>query len=202
MGSCLKIRTFPDMPEAKLRAAVDEQCRDDGYSDGHSYSGSWGVKHGLVIDNHVCASVKEAEKLIEERSDKSDPLLAVRAVELVAKKTKRVQILEERVRAADKAVFEYSRSIVARVRSAKSKTRGCAKCGSAIAVQYIREDRCPVCGNAFLTTDTDRKRLEKLKQKLEALKQAVETQVKAEAEVLKRRGALVHIWVVGGWCRE
>ena len=80
MGAQLCIRRFPSMPQAQLRAAVEDQREQDIIDDGQSYSGTRGSKpRGLVIESSRIFDSEEAgEDYIGERSDKEDELVAVR----------------------------------------------------------------------------------------------------------------------------
>ena len=204
MGSALIIRVMKDMPEAELRLAVAERRSQDAYEDGHSYSGSWGSTHGLRVSSRTFPSVEEAEQYVEQSTAKHEPLLAVKArrAPKANKPSARITALEEKSREAQNAVFSFPQTVINRVRAGKSKTRGCSKCGSSIAVTHIRSTHCPVCTAPFLYGTTDESRLKGLTQKKDALEAQLKEARSQEIEKLERRGVCTLVWVVGGWCPE
>ena len=205
MGAALVIRVFESLPEPELRARVEECRQSDGYEDGYSYSGSWGTKHGLTINrSKVFPTVMAAEEHIEAVGDKDRPLLAVPA-HRVPKNTPvpaKVEKLQERHRAAAAAVAEFPRTVIARVRAAKRKTRSCAHCHSSISTEYLRAPECPVCHQTFLYGPADVERLKKLSDRTEDLAAALRQAADDQRQDLVRRGAIETVWVVGGWCRS
>jgi predicted RNA-binding Zn-ribbon protein involved in translation (DUF1610 family) len=203
MGAALCIRVLPDMPEAQLREKVRAQRAQDSYEDGQMYSGTWGSKDGsLIIKSTPFETIDQAQAYVDENSDKHGALLAVRAKKL--SKTKAMsapsQVLEMRVRAAQKAVADYPASVIARVRAAKSKTRGCTHCGSSIAVAHIHSNTCPVCRKEYLYTPADVRKLALLQERVSAAQARLDEQRQRDLKRATSRGNIAFVWVVGGWC--
>jgi len=227
MGASYSSRVFPDMPESELAKKIEAAMADDAYEDGHLYSGSWGVKHGFHIERNrgslrnevkTFDSVQAADDYISEGNDKFGPLTVVRAriVEIklpngkVASTandwssdqipmSKSVAAAHEKAKAVYTALNQFGPDIIKRVRAAKSKTRGCSKCGSSIATTHIQSLNCPVCRHEYLVTDTDRAKQKALTEKYEKLNTAAKDARDAELKKLaEKHGKFV--WVVGGWC--
>lgn len=226
MGASYVSRIYPDMSQAELSKRVDADIAQDAHEDGRSYSGSWGVKSGYHVVHErygssaikTFDSVEAADAFIEEKNDKWEPLMAVRArvVEIklpdgkVASTAggwggtpvpmgKTVAAAHEKAKAAYAALNQFGPDIIKRVRSAKSKTRGCSKCGSSIATTHIQSLNCPVCRHEYLVTDTDRAKQKALNEKYEKLNKAAKEARDAELKKLaEKHGKFV--WVVGGWC--
>jgi hypothetical protein len=227
MGASYSSRVFPDMPESELAKKIEAAMADDAYEDGHLYSGSWGVKSGFYfvrdrgsLHNAVKTfdSVQAADDYISEENDKFGGLTVVRAriVEMklpdgkiasTANDWSSVQVpmgkavaaAHEKAKAANTALNQFGPDIIKRVRSAKSKTRGCGKCGSSIATTHIQSLNCPVCRHEYLVTDTDRAKQKALTEKYEKLDKAAKEARDAELKKLaEKHGKFV--WVVGGWC--
>lgn len=226
MGASYVSRVYPDMPEAELTKRVNDDISQDAYEDGRSYSGSWGVKNGYHVVRERSGSsaiktfdsVNAADEYISDANDKWEPLMAVRAriVEIklpngkVAStantwdgervpRGKAVIALDEKAKAAGELLQKFGPGIIARVKAAKSKTKGCSKCGSSIATSHIKSLNCPVCNHEYLLTETDRNKLASLKEKSEKARKAASDARAAELKKLsEKHGKLV--WVVGGWC--
>lgn len=227
MGATYTSRVFPDMPEAELAKQIEAAISEDAYEDGHLYSGSWGVKGGYYIERDrgslrnavkTFDSVEAADNYISKENDKFGGLTVVRAriVEMTLPNgkiastannwssdqipmAKAVAAAHEKAKVAYTALNQFGPDIIKRVRSAKSKTRGCSKCGSSIATTYIQSLNCPVCRHEYLVTDTDRAKQKALNEKYEKLNKAAKDARDAELKKLaEKHGKFV--WVVGGWC--
>jgi hypothetical protein len=226
MGASYTSRVFPDMPEAELAKKIEAAIAEDAYEDGHLYSGSWGVKSGHYFDRErgslrnavkTFDSVEDADEYISKDNDKFGALTVVRAriVEMTLPDGKvvssanswgnqipmgkAVAAAHEKAKVAYTALNQFGPDIIKRVRSAKSKTRGCCKCGSSIATTHIQSLNCPVCRHEYLVTDTDRAKQKALNEKYEKLNKAAKDARDAELKKLaEKHGKFV--WVVGGWC--
>lgn len=226
MGASLVIRTFPDMPEKDLLEHINQARSRDGYEHGHGYSGSWSEKNGCDFErdglSHTAPvktfeSVRAAEEHISEHNDKWGPLTAVRAKVIEVRlpdgkvastgsnwgpeipRGKKVIELDARVEVAAQALKAFVPAVIARVKAGKSKTKGCGHCGSSIATSHICSTDCPVCGQPFLLTETDRAKLGTLKAKLKKLQADAAAARKAELDKLATKHSKT-VWVVGGWC--
>lgn len=226
MGASYVSRTYPDMPESELAKHIDNDRAQDAHEDGCSYSGSWGVKHGFDVEytgygsNRAVKtfdSVRDADDYISDNNDKWGPLTAVKARIIEMKLPdgrlastdygtgasipmgKATLALHEKHKEAHTALQAFGPAILARVKTAKSKTKGCSKCGSAIATKYIQSLQCPVCRHDYLITDTDTKKLVALRAKADKAKAAAETARKVELDKLAQKHSKL-VWVVGGMC--
>jgi hypothetical protein len=116
---------------------------------------------------------------------------------------------EEALQAEARKVSAFANDLITRLKGQASKTRGCGKCGSSIAVAYLkpspmREGRprttitCAVCGEEdFCVSETDKKRRESLmKAYLKAQERLTVEEARLAATFAKP------IWYVFGWNRD
>ena len=144
----------------------------------------------MVIYDKTFDSEDEAELWLEKRVEKRDSG-AVKVTGFPAPKAsdqKKIDVISLKIRELDQELQAFPAEIIKRVRAAKSKTRGC-DCGSQIAVNRIQSLACPVCGVDFLTTDTDKGRIEAMKVK----------RSKANAELVALKGSVDGRATKNGW---
>lgn len=189
MGTATKILKHTACEPNVLRTWFMSRCENERAEYGFDpYSGSLGTKlaHGLEIHRTVYATADEAEEALDDRADKYGPALAAKVREpskAALKKLKTLDTRIARIREATeagayrpKAYEQTHRDALERVQKAKSKTKGCSQCGSAIATSYIKHTACPVCQNPkFVLTSTEQKRIES----------AAAKQAKGEAQIEK-----------------
>jgi len=83
MGSAVLIRKYKVMDREQLKEVIENDRENDISEDGQEYSGSWGSKCGQVIFlNEVVKSYDIAYEMILDKSDKWDPLIAIRVKEV------------------------------------------------------------------------------------------------------------------------
>lgn len=141
------------MGAAKSYAAanVDRQENPDGHYHGNM----------TVLKSHpICKDYEEAVEVCDRYASRG--FYADYAVRFYdtrkVKKTKKIENLEQKVQDLHKKKVEYS--MQHSVKMQKAAKIGCKKCGSSIAKDYLRTERCPVCGNE-LRADYILERLEK-----------------------------------------
>lgn len=80
MGACYDQRILPgDLTKDQVRQRFTEiQCQDQ-WENGHSYSGTIGMAHGLEFRDQKFNSVREAEDWLNDHTEKWEAALAVRA---------------------------------------------------------------------------------------------------------------------------
>lgn len=230
MGASLKIREYTDSDTADLGRAVKADIDGDAYEHGHNYSGHWGEKKGdgLSIENKQFDDRKLAYEYIENASQKHGPLLAVRAKVKVPVTLAAVYRAENAVSEFDKTIegkhgLEWKERVrlyprsnndtgfyadhLKRLKSAKSKTKACPKCGHRYVVAHISSPDCYHCKSfdVFLTA-AEQKRLARLNAKSDQLRSKVRD-LRAVHEEAKRnndkiRNTTCLKWVVGGWCAD
>lgn len=219
MGACFNSKTYPPMLSSELEQKyreMIEQLRFERGNDG--YNGTFTTNSGLSITTRQFPDLKAADEWLENNARKWEDVLAVRfgAWPALFEETPQGRDLVAKRQELEKAYEGFDLGIIRRVRSAKSKTKGCKKCGSSIAVSHIHEDRrryeylgerlriqdrhpaldCPVCGHAYLLTDTDTKRRAALLERLKAVQQKErEARAKYAAKHYDGRSG----WALGGW---
>lgn len=167
MGSVTVTATFTGDERALERWFAD-QVADDEREYGHrqGYSGRWNSCGSLSIMRRIMfRSIEDAEAWFEENLEKRGDVIAVQVdapneTFEQAYPVKARTLLDNRS-ATRNAVEMFPRALLLRIKAGKSKTRG-----SAIAVAHIHGLICPVCHQGpFCVSETDRLRLERLRQK-------------------------------------
>lgn len=175
MGANLNTEVFKDCTKEQLkkdfRDVQDDNCSQYG-TDG--YAGHIGLSPGLTIHDNIAATESEAYDYLENRVQKWENALAMRFYDTegykpTASETKAIEDLK----ALNNEVYNWSSTLVKRVKDGKSAQKACDKCKSKITVSYIRSCHCPVCQHDFISTATDAKKLEALKSKQKTLETKV-----------------------------
>jgi ribosomal protein S27AE len=103
---------------------------------------------------------------------------------------------------------DVKRQIFERVKAEKSKFKSCGRCESKINKTHLNRHHCPICGyEEFLQTETDKKRIESIHQRISKLEyERTEAERKIDAHLLESAEAQIKkgnwYWYVGGWCRS
>ena len=204
MGSTVVTRTYKDCTPAELREWASAVQNEVARSCGEEYSGEWNMCHGVEI----CATPErgfeneaEVEDWLEPHLQKWEALLAVR-VQLPTKKalTEKQKVLAQELAAQEVELHRQLRSFYEEalnaVRTGKSRFRTCPACKSSVAVQYLKQAACPVCGSGELVlTATRQKQLAGLTARQKRVlqkKQALQQQANS--------GPRKWVWVVSGMC--
>lgn len=199
MGACYESVRFKASNEKAMRAQfVDYQgdmCIDRG-SD--TYAGHMGIVRGLEVVNKKFKNIEECEKYVIETAQKWGPALAIKVGDFSTvfpvKENEKKEVLK-----LEQLLSKYTQwdaNLVVRVKKGKSSQKGCAHCGSKIAVKYINSVNCPVCGNKdFIKTETDKKNFNILDVNLK------EQKIKVQGLSKKYDDKNNDIcWYIGAWC--
>lgn len=229
MGSCYKTKRFPFCSREELgRHFADLQARDREEFGWEPYSGSWATIHGLSIEgNRRFTSFADADEYLID-VDKGSAVavvvvlampsaIALRKAEAVRAKARKVErehlypLTGQSVSASAYVSPPSWEALIAtaildRVRTAKSRTKGCEGCGSSIAVSHIHRLACPVCGADFLTTESDRRRRESLHSRIARVEEKVGALV-TQAKRIEQDGCTPgteenRYWYIGGVAAE
>ena len=199
MGAFFDSTTVDACEPAQLQEWYKTACEQARFEDGHSgYSGTIATTHGLTIADKTFNRYSEGEAWIVEHAEKWASALVVKInimPEPSEADAKKLKIWADKRTGFQDALRNYPELIIQRVKAGKSKTRGCS-CGSQIAVAQIKELTCRYCHTDFLTTDTDKLRMEYLTDKLEEAKRefnGMENRIIAKAKVTSWK------WLVGWW---
>jgi predicted RNA-binding Zn-ribbon protein involved in translation (DUF1610 family) len=199
MGSCYNFLSLKACDEPALRKKFlqeqDDYCNQYG-SD--TYAGHIGIVKGLDITKKSFKTVKEAEDFVMETAQKWEAAIAVKVGDfskvfpITATEKKDVIKLNEL-----QANFDnWESNLIKRVKESKSSQRGCKSCGSKIAVKYLKQKNCPICGDIHFV-ETDQKAFKSLKLKLKEQSEKVCQLEKKYADKNKN-----NFWYVGAWCAE
>jgi hypothetical protein len=169
----------------------EEECHANG-SD--TYAGHLGTLPGLeIVAITPFAEMRAARNYIEENHSKWEAAMAVpykgevSTFDAVSKK-----VLQQR-KALEKEILDMRQKFLKSMKSTKSKTIGCKRCGSSIGRRYLYSAQCPVCSkkDAFYS-NTQISALAAKKKRLAAL-------LKKSLNKIKKSGPN---YVIGGWCPE
>lgn len=226
MGATYLSKTFPNCSVQELgRQFADLQAQAEREFGTDPYSGSWATIHSLDIDrNRAFHSITEAETYVTDAVDKryavavtvirtTPTAAAKRRADAVRAKARKIE-LERLYPLTGQTVSAtgyvslptwertLTDEILARVRSGKSRTKGCTACGSSIAVNHIHRLDCPVCGAEFLLTDSERRRRGRLKARIAEIEATVKA-LNAAAKRIEDEGRAPatdkdRFWYVGG----
>lgn len=193
MGSRFNTYTYNGAAKelSDFHSEYQHEERLEGGSD--TYAGHLGIlADGLhIVDVKPYAFASDAREYIENNHSKWNCAFAVpfkgevRDYDSASKK-----IIAQRKKAElDLALSK--RKFLKQIKSTKSKTIGCKKCGSAITRSYLSEAVCPVCRGDLLTA-TQLSQLKSRKIKLSKLNQ----------QSLQKISKTGTCYIVGGWCPE
>lgn len=132
---------FWDYREDCNRGSVLSEISEYAMCNGDGYSGPVRWHDDLP----VAKNREEAEEIIRKLDNGWYDDHAVRYYDYSeAKETKKIQDMKKRAEELAAKIGEYAREHT--VRNFKANLIGCAKCGSRVSREYLRSDRCPVCG--------------------------------------------------------
>ena len=171
MGACWGSLTFPASTSDELGKAYRayQQDEQDEYGT-DSYNGTCSNCDSFRIYDQSFTSMEKAEDFLEQKVGKREAG-AVKVLGFPAPKAsdqKKIDGLLTKIKELDTEIGAFPAEIIKRVKAGKSKTRGC-DCGSQIAVNRIKGLNCPVCYADFLTTDTDKKQILALREKMKKI---------------------------------
>ena len=196
MGAAFLVETLPgDKTRAEVRAAFDrlrENARDEYGSRG--YTGSWKEVDHVSFEDGRGLSLDALEDKYGDELGKGSAVAVLTFDDRVPHSETPVEVTKAReaVEAARRAVATHVDEVLARLRDAKSATKGC-KCGSSIAVAHLRRTghgegatlACPVChAEDFALSQGDRDRKARLGERLGAARAALDA---AEAKARAKR---------------
>jgi len=206
MGSVTVTAAFTGDERALERWFADRVADDEReYGHQQGYSGHWNSCGPLsIMRRKTFGSIEDADAWFDENLEKRGDVIAVLVDEPNETFEKaypaKARTLLANLSAARNAVEMFPRALLLRIKAGKSKTRGCAKCGSAIAVAHIRGLICPVCNQGpFCVSETDRIKLERLRQKATDAQAALDD---AHRDYSKNAKSRNRFWYVGGLCPE
>lgn len=150
MGSQFITHRFPAVTESELKELYKQFIEDEEREHGtDSYNGTLTTCHGFRIDSFVARTENQACEYLDDKATKWDEAIAIRVGEFPQpfKLTKAGAELFKKLEEARKALETFDVDVIQRVKSAKSKTKGCGNCGSSIAVRFIKTK------HEFITTN-------------------------------------------------
>ena len=222
MGAEYVGHSFEQSDERVLIDNVKKECHSAAHEYGHGpYSGNWGEKIGdsIHFPNKTFPDEYKAHDWLQDNCDKWGPLVAVKVVELPESLGKGLLTKIDKLKKKREELYvkftspihsnrvgSFRAEILNRIKNGKSKTKGCSKCGSSIAVSQLKRLDCPVCGQEdFILTSTDNLKLEKGLAQVEDIKIKIASLEKEHEELVsayisKNEHKLKWHWEVGAWC--
>ena len=200
MGACFDSVVWDACTKAELTKFWENYQEDERAEHGSSgYNGTCSTCGGLSIWDHmVFDRVSDAEAFLSEKLSKRDAA-AVKVNIYPAFSAKDEAKLKEvwgKAQVLHAEAENYWRAVILpRVRAGKSKTKGC-DCGSQIAVSHIQGIYCPVCRKDFLTTETDKKAIARLREKRDKF---LAEHKELTASLRQKHQPIGYKWVLGWW---
>ncbi len=193
----------------KMIADTTEQMNYEGGND--SYSGHWGVKNGGVdFCSTTFATENEADNWLCDNNDKWGNVGACYFDNQAGTKAQRTRVDKLNVKLNElnskhtilvASVGDSAKDILTKIKSAKSKTKGCKECGARHIVRDLTSLTCK-CG-ATLMSDTQVKKVKssetRARAKVAKSYEKIEKDTKTLRE-LKAELGIVQGWLCGGWC--
>ena len=196
----------------KVRKMAQDTTDEMNYEDGSgSYSGHWGVKNGGIdFCSTTFATENDAENWLADNNDKWGNIGACYFDNQVGTKAQRTRVDKLNVKlnelnsnhtvlVAD--VEDISKGALTKMKSIKSKTKGCKACGARHIVRDLTSTTCK-CGVTLLS-DTEVKRIAnaetKARTKVAKSYEKIQKDTQTLSE-LKAKIGIVQGWLVGGWC--
>lgn len=201
MGSTYIERTYDVATETEMRVkfngACEEAKREYGYN---RYSGELNNIENLTVLNRTFKSDNE----LADYMDGYDSNVAVAVRFQMPKKSfeenspKRYAESVEAISAASREEERVRRLVIETVRQGVRKTRLCRKCGSSIAVAYLRGLACPLCSNeeGFLTKSEAKPYVQATTKRERARKRMDD-----EVAVYNAKAPIKTVWRVGAWVK-
>lgn len=141
--------------------------------------GSSGLSNSITWhDNIICENYSSAREYIDKIDNGWYDQIAVKYKEIIPGKKTKAQIKKEDQENELRKELDFleTRNFF---KNHKSKKITCKKCESNINKDYIRRNRCPVCGND-LRSKTELKKIERKEEKLDVLREQIrEMEVKS-----------------------
>jgi hypothetical protein len=158
-----------------------------------SYAGHLGIKEGIEYKGHFDTE-EQAEEMLNKNGKWSPAfLVSYGKIKPDLKTSEKIKLLQSELAKLSLAVESLKKEITTRIKNQKSQLKGCSCCGSKISVKHLKSSDCPVC-NSSLLTDTDKLKIEKLKESV-----AQKTQ-KIKSEIDKLEKGKIVTFLAGGWC--
>lgn len=171
-----EVRIFPATKtqaaiQSELSLYVSYKCFEEG---GHLGKIQW-------LEDTIYDSESDAREAIERLDNGDYDCLAVKFRQ-GSKDGAKYRELQAKEGAAWKAFNDLCSQVPAK--NFKAQFVGCRKCGSKLNKDYIRLNRCPVCGGE-MRSDTELKKIARLKAKAEAASAAREAEERAQGRKSK-----------------
>ncbi len=165
--------------KAKVQEYWDDVVRHEDYGEGAS-----GLPNSIRWTNYVFESKDEAMQYIEREDERHwYNCMAVQFKQYpMAKDTKAIEDLRRRRAEAGDRLTRTLES--AKIQHRTSEKIGCPKCGSSLALKYLRGQNCPLCGED-LRSPTNLDRIAKAKENISNLNKLIREAEEKESRKLK-----------------
>lgn len=130
---------------------------------------SYSPRSGIRFLKGIISDYDSAVQFLEKNDIYYDDCIAVKYKyydSRTSKPSKKLLDLEEKRKDIYKKYYELNAKVI--FKEFKSQYVGCKKCGSKLNKDYLRTNKCPLCGND-MRSETLLKQIESYKNKLESL---------------------------------
>ncbi len=191
----------------EVERKIDDLKSDAAHEYGHGRDIS-GIWFQFITDPHLTTQEQVREKY-ENIEKNSGIIIRVKKSDIDRSQRGPLKPFEDAVNAAHQALKAQCPEILKRLKAQTSKTRGCKRCESAVAVKYLATSykrypdsgetiACPVCHQPdFVFTQTDLAKREALTKAAEKAQAALQA---AEADLAAKHAT--PIWMAFGCARE
>jgi rubrerythrin len=193
MGSVLQIYKS-SLQKNELKEYHNELQKELRIEQGcDTYAGHIGIMPDGInfVDITPFSNSDEAEEYIGDNHDKWMQAMAVPYVGMARVPDKQSERNAKALKKAEDDLDKLEASIIRKIKSTKSKTIGCKKCGSSVSRKWLRNASCPVCSAVDIFYS---------KTQVKQLKAKEENVRSLQGRKVNRIRKNTTCYVVGGWC--
>lgn len=193
MGHMVGYRTYPENVDKRIvYADINEILLEENYvenSNGLTNPIRW------YEDIQPLLSYEDAKRFIEEHDKKWYDNLAVRFKDIDSlKETKKLKGMKDRYKQIEQ---DYAKMLnTVECKSFKSQLISCKQCNSKLNKDYMRTNKCPLCG-FDIRSDTTKQRILNKEKSLRELKKQIDMEIKKLQEQHNKKSSRSRVyWLV------
>lgn len=208
MGSSTSSASYDgNLSLQEVRAKIAARADADRHEMGHG-RGFHGIRFEVVTDPKL-KTRQDVENAYQDGETGEGVIVKLQDATIPYDQRGPLRPFEQALQDESRKVAAFASELITRMKGQASKTRGCARCGSSIAVAFMKPSAmrqggprttvaCPVCTEEdFCVSETDKKRREGL---MKGYTKAQERLRDEEAKLAKSFAKT--IWYAFGWSRD